>query len=297
MQDLHGVFPYLVSPIGADGRVLDDVLAGLVEHLVAAGVHGLTPLGSTGEFAYLNADQRRRIIEVVVEAAAGRVPVVAGIAATTTAEAVRQAREAEALGANGILAILEAYFPVPEAGVVAYFKAVADAVGLPVVLYTNPQFQRSDLSLPALEALSRHPRIGHVKDASTNTGRLLSIMDRTEGRMRVFAASAHIPAAVMLIGGVGWMAGPACVIPRESVRLYELCRAGDWTGAMALQRRLWRINELFARHALAACIKGALEIQGFPVGSPLPPQPSLSPDGRREVEAALAGLEIHAGDA
>ena len=297
MQDLHGVFPYLVSPIGPDGRVLDAVLARLVEHLIAAGVHGLTPLGSTGEFAYLDTGQRRRVIEVVVEAAAGRVPVIAGIAATTTAEAVRQAREAEALGADGILAILEAYFPVPEAGVVAYFTAVADAVGCPVVLYTNPQFQRSDLSLPALDTLSRHPRIGYVKDASTNTGRLLSIMDRTEGRMRVFAASAHIPAAVMLIGGVGWMAGPACVIPRQSVRLYDLCRAGDWTAAMALQRRLWRINELFARHALAACIKGALEMQGFAVGTPLPPQPALSAEGRREVEAALASLHVHSGDA
>ncbi|HEY8614381.1 MAG TPA: dihydrodipicolinate synthase family protein, partial [Roseomonas sp.] len=189
--------------------------------------------------------------------------------------------------------ILEAYFPVSEAGVVAYFTAVAEATDRPVVLYTNPQFQRSDLSLPALETLSRHPRIGYVKDASTNTGRLLSIMDRTEGRMRVFAASAHIPAAVMLIGGVGWMAGPACVIPRQSVRLYELCRAGNWTAAMELQRVMWRINELFARHALAACIKGALEIQGFPVGAPLPPQPALSPEGRREVETALAALDIH----
>ncbi|WP_338661636.1 dihydrodipicolinate synthase family protein [Pararoseomonas sp. SCSIO 73927] len=297
MQDLHGVFPYLVSPIGPDGRVLDEVLARLCEHLIAAGVHGLTPLGSTGEFAYLNAEQRRRIIEVVVEAAAGRVPVVAGIAANTTAEAVRQTKEAAALGADGVLAILEAYFPVPEAGVVDYFTAVADATELPVVLYTNPQFQRSDLSLPALATLSRHPRIGYVKDASTNTGRLLSIMDRTEGRMRVFAASAHIPAAVMLIGGVGWVAGPACAIPRQSVRLYELCRAGDWATAMELQRRLWRLNELFARHALAACIKGALEIQGFPVGVPLPPQPALSAAGREEVAAALADLEIHADDA
>ncbi|WP_426955976.1 dihydrodipicolinate synthase family protein [Muricoccus radiodurans] len=291
MSGFHGVYPYLVSPIGPDGAVLDDVLARLVDHLIAAGVHGLTPLGSTGEFAYLNAAQRRRIIEVVVEAAAGRVPVIAGIAATTTAEAVRQTREAEALGADGILAIMEAYFPVPEAGTVAYFTAVADATGLPVVLYTNPNFQRSDLSLPALETLSRHPRIGYVKDASTNTGRLLSIIERTEGRMKVFAASAHIPAAVMLIGGVGWMAGPACAVPRGSVRLYNLCRAGDWAGAMALQRPMWRLNELFARHALAACIKGALQIQGFAVGDPLPPQPPLSAEGRREVEAALAALE------
>lgn len=284
----HGVFPYLVSPIAPDGAVLEAELRRLVDHLIAAGVHGLTPLGSTGEFAYLDAAQRRRIVEVVVDQAGGRVPVVAGVAATTTADAQRQARDYAAIGADGILAILEAYFPIPEAGVVDYFRAIADATAKPVVLYTNPTFQRSDLSLPAIEALSRHPRIVAVKDASTNTGRLLSILNRTEGRIAVFAASAHIPAAVMLIGGVGWMAGPACAIPRESVRLYDLCRAQDWPQAMALQRVLWRVNELFAAHSLAACIKGALQLQGFAVGDPLPPQPPLSDAGRQAVAEALA---------
>jgi len=288
MREFHGVFPYLVSPIGSDGAVLEAELRRLVDHLVATGVHGLTPLGSTGEFAYLDASQRRRIVEVVVEQAAGRVPVVAGVAATTIAEATRQARDYAAIGADGILAILEAYFPIRDDGVVAYFTAIADATDRPVVLYTNPNFQRSDLSLAAIDALSRHPRIFYVKDASTNTGRLLSILERTEGRMKVFAASAHIPAAVMLIGGVGWMAGPACAIPRESVRLYELCRARRWDAAMVLQRALWRVNELFAAHSLAACIKGALVQQGFAVGDPLPPQAPLSPEGHRAVAEALA---------
>jgi 4-hydroxy-tetrahydrodipicolinate synthase len=271
--------------------VLETELRRLVDHLIACGVHGLTPLGSTGEFAYLDASQRRRIVEVVVDQAARRVPVVAGVAATTTADAVRQARDYAAIGADGILAIMEAYFPVPEAGVISYFQAIANATPLPVVLYTNPMFQRSDLSLPAIEALSHHPRIIGIKDASNNTGRLLSILNRVEGRLEVFAASAHIPATVMLIGGVGWMAGPACVIPRESVRLYELCKAGRWPEAMALQRVLWRLNELFAAHSLAACIKGALQIQGFAVGDPLPPQPPLSEAGRQAVAAALDSLK------
>jgi 4-hydroxy-tetrahydrodipicolinate synthase len=288
MSGFHGVFPYLVSPVAPDGAVLEGELRRLVDHLIDAGVHGLTPLGSTGEFAYLDTAQRRRIVEVVVDQARGRVPVVAGVAATTTADAVRQARDYAAIGADGILAILEAYFPVSEAGIVAYFTAVADATGLPTVLYTNPNFQRSDLSLPAIEQLSHHPRIGLIKDASTNTGRLLSIINRCAGRMEVFAASAHIPAAVMLIGGKGWMAGPACAIPRESVRLFELCRAGKWDAAMALQKALWRVNELFAAHSLAACIKGALQIQGFAVGDPIPPQAPLSAEGRAAVERALA---------
>jgi 4-hydroxy-tetrahydrodipicolinate synthase len=91
----------------------------------------------------------------------------------------------------------------------------------------------------------------------------------------------------MLIGGVGWMAGPANIIPRQSVALYDLCVAGKWAEAMALQRRLWRINEAFARFNLAACIKAGLQIQGYEVGDPVPPQAALTPDERRQVEQAL----------
>jgi 4-hydroxy-tetrahydrodipicolinate synthase len=285
--ELKGVFPYLVSPIDANGRVKKDVLKALVEHLIEAGVHGLTPLGSTGEFAYLDTAQRLEIVDCVVRAARGRVPVVAGVAATTTAGAVELAKNVVSLGAAGVLAILEAYFPISEKGVEAYFTAIAEAVPCPIVLYTNPQFQRSDLTLSVIKRLSRVDNIRYIKDASTNTGRLLSILNETEGRMKVFAASAHIPACVMLIGGVGWMAGPACIIPRESVALYDLARSGKWKEAMGLQRKLWAVNEAFAKHALAACIKGALELQGFAVGDPLPPQAPLSPEGREELRIVL----------
>ena len=252
-------------------------------------MHGLTPLGSTGEFAYLNNEQRADIVRVTIKAASGRVPVVAGVAATATADAVAQARRYAKLGANGILAILESYFPLKDSQVEEYFRAIADAVDVPVVLYTNPQFQRTDLTLDVIGRLAEHPRIRYIKDASTNTGRLLSIMNRCE-HLKVFSASAHIPACVMLIGGVGWMAGPACVVPRQSVRLYDLCRAGRWTEAMALQRRLWAINEIFARFNLAACIKAALILQGYDVGDPVLPQRALGADERRIVAAALDDL-------
>jgi 4-hydroxy-tetrahydrodipicolinate synthase len=284
---LHGVLPYLVSPVAADGQVQRDVLGRLVDHLINAGVHGLVPLGSTGEFAYLTTEQRLAVVEATVAAARRRVPVLAGVAATTTAEAVRLARAVMVAGADGVLAILEAYFPIPDAGVEAYFRAVAAAVDGPVVLYTNPQFQRSDLSLPVIARLAAVDNIVAIKDASTNTGRLLSILNAAEGRLDVFAASAHIPAAVMLIGGAGWMAGPACIVPRQSVALYELCRRGVWDEAMALQRQLWAVNGVFAKYALAACIKGGLQLQGFDVGDPLPPQPALDEAGRAEVAAVL----------
>jgi 4-hydroxy-tetrahydrodipicolinate synthase len=289
-SDFRGVFPYLVSPVDSSGGIKADVLGRLCEDLIRDGVHGLTPLGSTGEFAYLSWPQRRRIVEIVVDAAAGRVPVVAGVAATTIADAVSQAREFERLGCSGLLAILEAYFPVSDEGVFAYFSAMAEAVSVPLVLYTNPNFQRSDLSLPVIDRLSRIPNIGYIKDASSNTGRLLSIINRMGDRMKVFAASAHIPACVMLIGGVGWMAGPACLAPRQSVELYELCRRGSWDAAMNLQRRLWGLNQAFAKYNLAACIKGGLEIKGYAVGAPLPPQAPLPPDGIEEVRGALAAI-------
>jgi 4-hydroxy-tetrahydrodipicolinate synthase len=288
MADFHGVFPYLVSPIDAAGSIRTAVLGRLVDDLINSGVHGLTPLGSTGEFAYLDRGQRSTVVAATIEAAQRRVPVIAGVASTSTEDAVAQAKAYQALGADGILAILEAYFPLKDAQVESYFRAIADAVDIPLVLYTNPQFQRSDLSLDVIGRLAKHPRISHIKDASTNTGRLLSILNRCGDDIGVFAASAHIPAAVMLIGGVGWMAGPACIVPRQSVELYDLCKAARWDEAMALQRRLWRVNEAFARFNLAACIKAGLAIQGYDVGDPVPPQAALTAEERQVVEAILA---------
>ena len=151
MSTFHGVYPYLVSPIDAAGRIKTDVLGKLCDDLIKAGVHGLTPLGSTGEFAYLDRAQRAAVVQASIEAANKRVPVIAGVAATATADAVEQAKQYQRLGADGILAILEAYFPVKDAQIENYFRAIADAVDIPVVLYTNPQF-------PAQRPLARRHR-------------------------------------------------------------------------------------------------------------------------------------------
>lgn len=287
ISNLRGVVPYLPTPFTSEGSVDAGALHRLCEHLIGAGVHGLTPLGSTGEFAYLDFAAKERVVSATVEAANGRVPVIAGVAATTTRDAVAQAERWSDLGADGILAVLEAYFPVPEAGVVDYFAAIADATDLPVTLYTNPNFQRADLSLDAIDELSHHPNILFVKDASTNTGRLLSILNRTEGRIGVFAASSHVTTAVMLIGGRGWLAGPSCLVPRQSVRLFDLCEAGKWDEAMALQRDLWSVNQVFARFNLAGAVKAGLRLQGFDCGDPAPPQPTLSADQVALVKSVL----------
>lgn len=287
IRNLRGVVPYLPTPLTVDGQVDEAALTRLCGHLIGEGVHGLTPLGSTGEFAYLDFAAKERVVAATVEAADRRVPVIAGVAATTTRDAVAQAKRWAALGADGILAVLEAYFPVPEQGVIDYFTAIADATEAPVTLYTNPNFQRSDLSLEAIDALSHHPNIHFLKDASTNTGRLLTILNRTEGRIGVFAASSHITVAVMMIGGRGWLAGPSCLVPRQSVRLFDLCEAGQWDQAMALQRDLWTVNQVFARFNLAGAVKAGLRMQGFDCGDPAPPQASLTAEQIETVRRAL----------
>lgn len=292
MVDFKGVIPYLVTPIDASERVARPVLARLCNDLIEKGVHGLTPLGSTGEYAYLNDSQKTQVVETVVVAAQRRVPILPCVASTSTADAINQARRYRAMGVDGIVAVLDSYFPLTELAAERYFIALADAADLPIVIYTNPNFQRTNLSIGLIARLSLHPNIVGLKDASTNTGRLLSIINRCEGKLSVFAASSHIPVCVMMMGGCGWFAGPACVLPSESVRLYELCVAEEWRDAIALQRKLWPFNELFAKHHLAACIKSVLNYQGYDVGNPVSPQSALDEDAQSAVIAAIKSLRL-----
>ena len=290
-MSFHGVIPYLVSPVDEKGEVKTEVLTKLCHDLLDKGVHGFAPLGSTGEFAYLSRRQKTDVVTTVVRATGKRAPVIAGVASTTISEAESMAKEWQQIGCDGILATLESYFPLSEDDVYSYFASIAAAVSIPVVLYTNPSFQRTDISIPVIKRLSRIKNIRGIKDASVNTGRLLTIINECGDNMEVFAASAHIPACVMLIGGKGWMAGPACLAPRQSVALYELCRAKKWEEAMNIQPVLWKLNQAFNKFNLAACVKGGLQLQGYDVGVPLPPQSPLSKEGLAELEELLSELD------
>jgi 4-hydroxy-tetrahydrodipicolinate synthase len=292
MTAFHGIFPYLVSPVDATtGAVRESALRRLVDHVLQCGVHGLSPLGSTGEFAYLSLKQRAELVRVVVDAGTGRVPVLAGVAAFSTAEALRQAEAYARLGVDGLILILQQMFPLPARGIESYFRSIAEAFPrLSMTLYTNPGLLGGEIPMDVLDALSYVPNIEYVKDASSNTGRILTLLNRMGERVRVFSASAHVPLLVLRLGGVGWMAGPACVMPRECVRLYDLVRAQRWDEALAEQRKQWAINEVFAKYALAACIKAALRLQGFEVGEPIAPQQPLAPEAIEDIRRALTQL-------
>ena len=289
-ERLAGIFPYLVTPLDGKGRLKENVLADLVEHLIRKGVHGLTPLGSTGEGAYLDWPTKKRAVEVVVRAAGGRVPVVAGVNNLTTHGAIFEASETERIGVDGILVVLPTYFSVIEEQVVAHFRAVARAVSCSITLYTNPKFAMWDFTVNTLKELAQEANIGYLKDASGNIGKLMSIITALGDRFGIFSASAHVPLFVFMLGGVGWMAGPACLIPEQSIALYEAAREKRWDEALALQKKLWPLNVAFQRYSLAACVKAGLEMQGFAVGPPLPPQKQLDRQGRKVVRKVLEDI-------
>jgi len=291
-KEFSGIFPYLVTPLDESGNLKEDVLRDLVNHLISKGVHGLTPLGSTGEGAYFPWELKKRVIEVVVETTAGRVPVIAGINEITTAGAVKQAIQTERIGADGILVVLPTYFPLADQQVVEHFRAVARAVSCPVTLYTNPKFSSWDFTVNTLRQLSEESNIRYLKDASGNIGKLMSIVTALGDRFKIFSATAHVPVFVLMLGGVGWMAGPACLIPEQSIALYELACQKRWEEALKLQKKLWPLNVAFQRYSLAACVKAGLEMQGFPVGSPLPPQQQLDEEGKRVVSQILTTIGV-----
>jgi 4-hydroxy-tetrahydrodipicolinate synthase len=289
-ENFAGIFPYLVTPLDEKGRLKEKVLAELVDHLIRKGVHGLAPLGSTGEGAYLDWPTKRRVVEVVVEASGGRVPVVAGVNNLKTHGAVSEATETERIGADGILVVLPTYFPVEDQQVVAHFRTVAQAVSSPVTLYTNPRFAMWDFTVDTLRELVEESNIRYLKDASGNIGKLMSIATALGDRLKIFSATAHVPLFVFMLGGVGWMAGPACLIPEQSIALYEMACQKRWEDALALQKTLWPLNVAFQRYSLAACVKAGLEMQGFPVGPPLPPQKQLESEGRKVVQKILKNI-------
>ncbi len=289
--EFKGVFPYLVTPINKDGSINTEAVDKLVDHLIACGVHGLTPLGSTGEFAYLNWDQRKAFVKAVIKAAGGRVPVVAGVFHASNMEAARQAAEFEHMGVQGILAVMDSYFPLSGQQIISYFSGIAEATSCPIVIYNNPRFLKTDLTTEIIRDLAEIPNIKYLKDASGNTGKLLTIQHDVGDKLSLFSASASIPLFVMMLGGVGWMAGPACITPRQSVRLYDLCVKKEWKEALELQKRLWIVNRIFQKYNMAACIKAGLAIQGFSVGDPVPPLLPLDPEARLHVEKVVRELE------
>ena len=257
-----GVLPALVTPF-ADGKVDEAAFMRLVERQIVGGVHGLVPVGTTGETATLSHDEHRRVVDLCVTTAAGRVPVVAGAGSNSTAEAIELVAHAKAAGAQGALVVTPYYNRPSQEGLYQHYRAINDAVDLPVLVYNVPSRTSVDIANETLARLSALPNIVGIKDATGDLPRasLQRLMCGPDWVM----LSGDDPSALgyMAHGGHGCISVTANVAPGPCAKFFDACMAGDWTGALALQDRLVRLHKALFLDASPAPTKFALAHLGL----------------------------------
>ena len=288
---LHGTHTVLVTPFTPDGSAVDlPALERLVAFQIAEGVEGLMPLGSTGEFLSVSREERTAIIETVVRAAAGRVPVLVGTGAEDTREAVALAREADGLGADGVLVIPPFYSVPTEDELYVHYKAIADAIGVPVMVYNNPATANVDLTPPILARLSTIAGCRYVKESTLEVTRVRDILQACDGGMAVFAGVLGYESA--WLGAVGWVAVCSNVAPRLSASMFRAAAAGDRAAALPLYHRLMPLLPWVGGPRYVSGTKAALRLTGRDMGPPRPPRLPLPARDLPALEAVLRTMAL-----
>ena len=282
-----GVIPALVTPF-RDGAVDEQAFVRLVERQVAAGVHGLVPVGTTGESSTLSHDEHRRVTELCIETAAGRVPVIAGCGSNSTAEAIELARHAKTMGADGALIVAPYYNRPSQEGLYAHYAAVGEAVQIPIVVYNVPSRTSSDVSNETMQRLAKLPNIVGVKDATGDLVRA-SLMRKACGEAFVML-SGDDPSALGYLahGGHGCISVTANVAPAECAAFMEAAMAGDYTAALRWQDRLVALHKALFADASPAPTKFALAELGLCSAETRLPITPCSQTAKDQVRAAMA---------
>jgi 4-hydroxy-tetrahydrodipicolinate synthase len=291
---LHGIVPPVVTPYTADGAIDTTSLRRVVRHLLDGGVHGLFALGSTSECVFLNPAQRAAVIETIVDEAAGRVPVVAGVIDATTDHCVAHARQAASLGAQGLVLTAPYYTRTSPGEIVDHFAHVHDAVGLPIVAYDIPVCVHVKLERATVAELRRRGLACGLKDSSGDDGNLRMVMcerDADGDRAFFVLSGSEIVADAALLGGAqGCVPGLANVDPRGYVRLYDAARRGDWAAARAEQDRLVALFQIVFQ-GLPHTSMGASGVGGFKAALQLMgliERPEMARPNRALPEAGVA---------
>lgn len=291
MKELKGSITALVTPF-RDGRVDENAVAQLVERQIAAGTHGLVPVGTTGESATLNDEEHERVVRLCVEASAGRVPVYAGAGSNDTAYAISMARRVEGFGADGILAVTGYYNRPSQAGLLAHFTALHDAIELPIIIYNIPARTVVGLSVETLAKLSELERIVAVKDATGDLARLA--LQRTHCAPGFVQLSGEDMTAVGFnaMGGRGCISVTSNVAPELCAEMQNATLADDYVTARALQDRLAPLHDALFSDASPGPVKYALSLMG--VCEPDVRLPLVGPNeaSKAKVRAALEGLGL-----
>ncbi len=287
MTSLRGTYTVLITPFTADGGAVDvAALKRLVNWQIEQGIHGLVPLGSTGEFLSLTRDERQLVIEACVETAAGRVPVLIGTGAEWTRDAVEYAKEAERFGADGIMVIPPFYSSPTEDELFEHYRRIGEAIALPVMIYNNPATANVDLTPPIVARLSRIDNVRYIKESTLEVTRVRDIIELCGDRMTVFAGILGYES--FWLGAQGWVAVCSNLLPRDSARLFELVAdAGEKETALALYKKMLPIVRWVGGHRYVSASKAGLAMMGLPVGAPRAPRLPLP---QREVDALRADL-------
>ena len=263
---LAGVLVALASPMHRDGSVDEPGVGRLVEHVLAGGVSGVLALGSTGETASLDEPARRALLRAVVKAVDARVPVLCGVAQPQLSTAVAEIAAARDLGADAVLVAPPYYYPTDQAGVLAFYRAVAERTALPVLLYHIPQNTKVHTDPTTVATLAREGAIQGIKDSSRDFEYFegLCIETRDVPWFRVFTGSDTMLVASMAAGGAGTICGAANVAPAWVVDVYEQFVAGDLDRARVMQERLYQLTVRRLRDGVfPLAIKAALHAQGI----------------------------------
>jgi 4-hydroxy-tetrahydrodipicolinate synthase len=265
LEELTGVLPALISPLRSDGKVDEDAVGRLVEHVLHGGVHGLLALGSTGETASLDETSRRLLLSSVVEAAAGRVPVLCGVAQSHLSAARIEIDAAARLGAAAALVAPPFYYLIDQATLIAFYRQVARDSPIPILLYNIPQYTKIVAQPTTVATLAREGVIAGMKDSSRDFEYFegVALATRDMPAFRLFTGSDTMLLPSLVMGGAGTICGAANVAPRWIVSIYEDFVEGDLAAARAGQERLYELVMQLRAGVFPAAIKAACHLQGI----------------------------------
>jgi 4-hydroxy-tetrahydrodipicolinate synthase len=295
VQRLQGVFTALVTPFFADGSLDEESLRRVVRHQIAGGVAGLVPVGTTGEAVTLSPDEHARVVEVTVDEAARsarHVRVIAGAGTNDTKKTAQLAKRCEEAGADGVLIVTPYYNKPKQDGLAAHFRAVADAVSVPVVLYNVPGRTACNLAAETVLELAEDPRFVAVKEASGNLDQVTEILRGRPERFAVIAGDDALALPICALGGDGVIAVISNEAPALLVRLVEAALAGDRAEAARLHARLHPLMKANFLESSPIPVKWAVARMGLCEGHLRLPLTPLSPSLEPKMEAVLAELGL-----
>ena len=287
MLKLRGSYVALVTPFTQDDKVNYDLLRELVDWHVEQGTDGLVPVGTTGESPTLTYEEHEKVVETVVKAADGRIPVVAGAGSNCTREAVHLTEHAKAVGADGALIVMPYYNKPTQAGMIAHYERLAE-VGLPIVIYNIPGRSGVNMLPPTFERLSKLDMIVGVKEASGNINQISEVVMVTKGRCDVMSGDDSMTLPLLAVGGTGVISVIANLVPAKMSRLVKAWEEGKREEALALHQELYPLGQaMLSLETNPGPVKAAMDLCGKPAGHVRLPLANLSDENKAKLKGIL----------